>query len=195
MGDMAIAELRPRKITVDEYHRMADAGILRRQERVELIDGIIVEMSPIGPPHGGLHGQIVEYLNRLLAAHAKVLGQFTLPLGEFSEPQPDIGVFAYHPTRYLARYPTVEETFALIEIADSSISTDAGKKRELYARFSIREYLIADIANRRLLRFTKPITGQYTATQQLSYGDRFALEALPELTLDADPFLPVGTAL
>lgn len=189
MSDMAL-ELKPRKITVAEYHRMAEAGILAPDERLELVDGILVEMSPIGRRHWALHAAIVAYLNRTLAGHASVVGQLTLPLGDFDEPQPDIAIFAHEPTQYFDRQPTLEDIYALIEIADWSLARDTGSKRDLYARFEIREYLVVDVNEKTLLRYTAPRDRRYGRLARLTYGETFALGAVPDVALNAEAFLP-----
>lgn len=189
MSDMLL-ELEPRKITIAEYHRMAEVGILRPHERVELLDGRLVAMSPIGPQHVSLHARITEYLVLTLLGYASIAPQVSIPLGDFDEPEPDIAVRAPEPTHYFDRYPSVDETYAVIEIADSSLAKDTGPKRDLYARFAIREYLIVDVKNRTLLRYTEPVDGRYGEPQRLSYGDTFALTALPGIMLDVDRFLP-----
>jgi Uma2 family endonuclease len=189
MSDMAV-QLEQRKITVSEYHRMVDVGILREGELVELLDGLLVAMSPIGHPHWAVHGQLVAYLNRTLAGHAAIFGQLSIPLGDFDEPQPDIAVLAPEPTNYFSRQATMEETFAVIEIANSSLAKDTGLKRDLYARFGIVEYLVVDLSNRELLRYVDSVDVRYEDSQHLTYGDTFSLRALPDVILVADSFLP-----
>lgn len=189
MSDMAIAELRPRKITVDEYHRMAETGILRDDERVELLDGVIVEMSPIGPPHDGLHMQIDYYLKEAFRGAAMVSGHSSQPLGQFNEPQPDLKVVVPSAKAYFTRHPMPEEIFAVVEIADTSLKTGTEYKRDLYARFEIHDYLVADVNHRRLLHYSSPADGRYPEPAGLSYGDTFTINALPDIVLSADPFL------
>jgi Uma2 family endonuclease len=190
MSDMATAELKPRKITIAEYHRMVEVGILAEYERIELLDGVIVEMSPIGQHHVGLRTRIMAYLLDVLGRRAVICGHLSLRLGEFDEPQPDIGIFAPEPGSYFHRQATVEETYALIEISDSSLQKDIGPKRELYARFGIGEYLVVDVTGSELLRYSGLFAGQYGTLQRLGYGDRFEVSALPGITLEVDRFLP-----
>lgn len=189
MSDMA-TEPRPRKIRVLEYHRMVEAGILHEGERVELVDGIIVEMSPLGAKHGGVHLLIVQYLTRALAGRAAVAGQMSIPLGDLSEPQPDVIILAPKEPEYVFRRPAAEELYAFIEIADSSLAYDTGRKRDLYATYGVREYLVVDVVASRLLRYTDPKDGRYRQMRELTYGDTFSLEALDRITLDAGALLP-----
>jgi Uma2 family endonuclease len=190
MSDMATAELKLRKLSVAEYHRMVDTGILEEDERIELLDGIIVEMSPLSQRHVALHSRIVAYLLDALGGRAVIAGHFSLRLGEFDEPQPDIGIFAPEPDSYFGRPPTIDEPYALIEISDSSLQKDTGPKRELYARFGIEEYLVVDVSSSELLRYSGLFAGQYGTLQRLRYGDTFDLSAPPGVTLEVDRFLP-----
>ncbi len=184
---MAI-DYKRRDITVDDYHRMADAGIFGPEERVELIDGELIDMPPIGTPHSARHAIIDHYLAETLGVRAFVVPQGSFPLDRRSEPQPDIAVLA--PRDYHGRGPdTPGEIFALIEIAQSSIGFDLGRKQRLYASRGIREYLVIDIGKNRLIRFTEPSDLAYNDERDLGYGDQFALVAGPDVMLLSDPFL------
>jgi Uma2 family endonuclease len=184
------AELKPRKISVAEYRRMAEVGILDSDERVELLDGVIVEMSPIGMPHWRLHGRIVEYLVRRLGSRGFVAGQASVALGEFNEPQPDILIVPPEQERLDAPEPRPDEIWAVVEIADSSLLKDTGPKRALYERFEIRDYLVADVGGARLLRYAPRSSGSYGEPAVLGHGDRFRLAAIPDVELEAGAFLP-----
>jgi Uma2 family endonuclease len=190
MSDMATVELKPRKITVEEYHRMVDVGILDGDERVELLDGIIVEMTPIGKPHWVLHWQIATYLTQQFGAQAAVVGQASLPLGHHDEPQPDVIVFAPSAVQDLVRPPTPAEVYAFIEVADSSLAKDLGPKRELYEKFSIEDYLVVDIASSRILHYSASDATPYAEPRILAHGDTFALGKLPGVPLEAGRLLP-----
>ena len=184
------AELKPRKISVAEYRRMAEVGILDSDERLELLDGVIVEMSPIGMPHWRLHGRIVEYLVRRLGSRGFVAGQASVALGEFNEPQPDILIVPPEQERLDAPEPRPDEIWAVVEIADSSLLKDTGPKRALYERFEIRDYLVADVGGARLLRYAPRSSGSYGEPAVLGHGDRFRLAAIPDVELEAGAFLP-----
>jgi Uma2 family endonuclease len=188
MSDMA-AELTLHKITVAQFHRMAEAGILEERERVELLDGLLVDMSPVGPPHKALHAEITRYLNGVLGARASVGPGFSIPLGDFNEPLPDIVILAPRGNEYFRREPAPDEILAVVEVADSSLKKDTGFKRDLYAQFGIPDYLVADTSNRVLLRYAEPVNGEYNWVERMTDGSTFALAALPEITLRADPFL------
>jgi len=182
-------EYTPRLFTVDEYHRMADAGILEPAERVELLDGRIVEMSPIGKPHWQLHTNLVRYLNAILPESLAVVGQGSFPLGERDEPQPDIAIVRRNPTNP-RRIADPVAIVALIEIADSSLATDSGPKMRLYARFEVADYLVIDVRNDRVIRYSAPHELGYGQVRELARPDVFALTALPDTPLEAAEFLP-----
>jgi Uma2 family endonuclease len=188
MSDMAL-EYKLREFTVEEYHRMADLGVLRPEERVELLDGAIVEMSPIGDNHWGRHLRIVKYLIQTLGDSAEVAGQSSLPLGRHDEPQPDIAVLAprrYGPPNPL---PSPAEIYAAIEISDTSLRKDLGPKLRLYARHAIADYLVVDLDANVLLHHHDPHQLGYRTCDRLGEGDVFALGALPAVRLGAIAFL------
>jgi Uma2 family endonuclease len=102
-------EYKLREFTVEEYHRLAEVGVLQPEERVELLDGAIVEMSPIGIPHWDRHARISEYLIQTLGNDAYVVPQGSFPLGRTNEPQPGIAVLARHRYGEVGRAPTPNE--------------------------------------------------------------------------------------
>jgi len=181
-------ELEPRLFTVQEYHRLAATGVFD-DEHVELLDGVIVRMSPLGLPHWSRHARILDYLFQTVRPYAQIHGQISLPLGERSEPEPDIAILADLPYEDLKRTPDSSEIYAMIEVADSSIARDTRTKRKLYARFSIRDYLVVDINRDVLLHYTQPLDGDYIKANTLEAGASFAIAALPSLALSADAFL------
>jgi Uma2 family endonuclease len=182
-------ELTPRTFTVTEYHRMVEAGILGEGERVELLDGLIVTMPPIGVPHWTRHRDIQEYLAEMLRGRAQVHGQISLPLGDCSEPEPDLAILADLAYARLNRVPPPAEIYAIIELADSSLGKDTETKRRLYASFDIADYLVVDIAGDVLLHYNVPRGGDYPEPRRLGCDDTFTLAALPEIVLAAEPFL------
>jgi len=188
MSDMAV-EIEPRRLTVAEYRRMGEVGILAEDERVELLDGTIVLMSPIGRPHRARHAYLVEYLIGALGGRATVAGPYSLALGDFDEPAPDILVLPSALDLHL-RDPEPHEVYAVIELAGSSLRHDTGFKRRLYARFAIAEYLVVDLNGGVLLRHTQPADGEFRSLERLGRGDHMRLLAVPNIELDVDRFLP-----
>jgi Uma2 family endonuclease len=188
MSDMAI-EYKLRAFTVEEFHRLAEVGVLRPEERVELLDGAIVEMSPIGIPHWDRHARITAYLVATLGKHALVVPQGSFPLGHANEPQPDVAVLAPLPYARDGRGPTPDEIFAVVELADSSLSKDLGPKLRLYARFGIADYLVVDLERNLLVHYQDPHDLGYRGENRLQATDTFTLCRLPRVTLSAASFL------
>jgi Uma2 family endonuclease len=186
MSDMAT--LSPREFTVAEYHRMAEIGLFREDERVELLDGIIVQMSPIGTRHWRRHATITAYLNRTLGDGAFIVPQGSFPLGDKNEPQPDIAVLAPE-CADVDNVPLPAQIYALIEISDSSLAKDLGPKQRLYARFGISDYVVVNLNDNVLLRYREPHELGYGIRDRLSDGDAFELATLPGITLRVDAML------
>jgi len=182
-------EYKLREFTVDEYHRMADVGVLRAEERVELLDGAIVEMSPIGHRHWRQHARISAYLAATLANDAFVVPQGSFPLGRKNEPQPDLAVLAPLHRGDAERDPTPDEIYAVIELADSSLGKDTGPKLRLYARFGIPDYLVVDLEGDVLIHSHDPHQLGYRSEDRLHAADRFTISHLAHIALSAAPFL------
>ena len=135
-------QLSHRRFTVDEYYRMAGAGILHEDDRVELIEGEIVEMPPIGSYHAGEVDWLAQLLVRRLAGHAIVRGQNPIHLSVYSEPQPDITLLRPRADFYTTSHPTPEDILLVIEVADTSVAYDREIKAPLYSRAGIIDVLV-----------------------------------------------------
>jgi Uma2 family endonuclease len=135
-----------RRFTRKEYYRMAEAGILREDDRVELIRGEIVEMSPIGRRHKAFVLNLTQLLVGRLAGRALVNVQSGIVLSDDSEPEPDIAVLRRRDVPYKEREAHADDVLLLIEVADSSLAYDRSTKLRLYAEASIPEYWIVDCA-------------------------------------------------
>src|SRR5215831_302152 len=143
--------------TVDDYHQMADAGILGPEDRVELIEGEIVQMAPIGYRHIACVNRANELLILALANKAIVSPQNAVRLTQWTEPQPDIVVFKLTPDFYETRMPTAADALLVIEISDSSFKYDSNVKRPHYASAGVPEFWIEDLKNDLLLVFRDPV--------------------------------------
>ena len=175
-----------RPFTVDEYHRMADAGIFGPEERVELIDGEIIQMSPIGPGHAGC----VINLNRLLITRlgdrAVVSPQNPVVIRPRSEPQPDMLVLRPRDISYSRAHPTPEDVLLAIEVADTTARFDRIVKARLYARSRIAEYWLIDVGGRSVEVFRSPAGDAYTDVKDLGAGSCVAPLAFPDIELAVD---------
>jgi Uma2 family endonuclease len=142
----AIDTLSPiHRVSVEQFHRMIDAGVFADGDRVELIDGEMRDMTPIGPPHGGVTNDLNMVFASRLANTAIVSVQGPLVLDDGTEVYPDLLVLEPREDRYRKSNPTGEDVLLVIEVADSSPSIDLGLKLAKYARAGIRRYWVVDI--------------------------------------------------
>jgi Uma2 family endonuclease len=168
-----------RKLTRDEYHRMGAAGIFRPDERVELIQGTVVSMPPMGPRHADAASKIAELLILQLRDRARVRTQ--LPIAsESSEPEPDVAVVPR--ADYSKHHP--ERAFLAVEVADSSLRFDRDTKAPLYAASHVDEYWIVDVAGRAIEVYTQPENGRYASMRRAVVGDRVSPAAFSDVVVD-----------
>jgi len=185
---MAVQLLR-RGFTVEEYHRMAQAGILTEDDRVELIEGEIITMTPIGSRHAAC----VDRLTRLLSAHAGreaiVRVQNPIRLGERSEPQPDLALLRFRSDFYASRHPGPEDVLLVVEVAETSADVDREVKLPLYARSGIAEAWLVDLAGGQIEVERRPTPRGYGEVERFGRGSRVRSRALPDLDVAADEIL------
>lgn len=159
------------RFTVDEYQRMAAAGIFSTDERVELLNGDVVMMTPIGPEHGGRTKRLLRLLNRLVGDRAIVCVQDPLSLDEHSQPEPDLMLLRPREDFYTQSHPTAADVLLLIEIADSSLARDRDVKLPLYASAGVREVWVVDIHGRVLTIHTRPSASGYASCRTVAKLD------------------------
>lgn len=178
--------LPPRLFTVAEYDQMIEAGILTEDERIELIAGVITEMSPIGIRHvawvNDLNMLIIGQLGRSVISSV----QNPVHIGEYSEPQPDLVVLRPRADRYRQALPTPADVFLVIEVADTSLEVDRRVKVPLYARAGIPEVWLINLVAETVEVYTEPVEGVYKSARTLKRGDAFTATLLPDLTLTVD---------
>ena len=175
--------------TVSEYERMGETGVFAPDARVELIEGEVIEMSPIGSRHAACVDLITEVFNEQLRGRAIVRAQNPIVLGDFSEPQPDVAVLRFRPDRYRKAHPRAGDVLLVIEIADTTVPKDRHIKMPLYARASIPEALLFSLPDDQLEYFSQPELGVYRENRVLKRGERFESTAVPGLTIDVDTIL------
>jgi Uma2 family endonuclease len=178
-----------RLFDVDDYHRMAQAGILSEDDRVELIDGEIVAMTPIGPRHNASVNRLNRALVTCVGDQAIVQVQGSVRLGRFQEPQPDFVLLRPQPDFYASSLPGAADILLVIEIADSSIDYDRDVKARVYAQAGVQEYWLADLGARVVSCYTGPQDGVYQKLQQRRAGQSMAPEALPQCAVAVDLLL------
>ena len=175
---MLITNATHRLWTKEEYYRMAEAGIFTPQERVELIEGEIVAMSPQNPPHAFALSQGARVLAHLCSATHVVRVQLPLDIDDRSQPEPDIALVKLAENRPDAHPKTAD---LIIEVAHSSLSFDRNEKASLYARSGIPDYWIVDLVNRRVEVYREPLSdaqGGYSYAQRQTLSPDAAVTPL-----------------
>ena len=144
-------------ISVDAFHRMGETGILGPQDRVELIDGEIIDMSPIGVLHAAIVDMLARHFGRRTGESVFVRCQNPLRLDDISEPEPDIAILRPRADFYMTAHPGASDVLLVIEVADTSLAYDLGTKVPLYARHGIPEVWVIDAATRQTRVFRRPV--------------------------------------
>jgi Uma2 family endonuclease len=186
---MAI-EPRPHRFTVDQYEQMGTAGIFHEDDRVELLDGAIVEMNPIGSPHFRCVNRLNMLLAPVLAGRGAIVSvQNPVKLGEYWMPQPDVVLLRERADDYAGRQATPEDVLLLIEVADSSLPYDRAKV-PAYARFGVAEVWLVDLNGELILCHREPVGDYYGLVRAYRRGATVSPQFRPELVLDVEAILP-----
>ncbi len=175
-----------RKFSVKEYHRMVEAGILGEDDRVELIEGEIIEMPPIGSRHALCVDTLMSTLVQQLAGRAWVRVQNPLRLAGDSEPEPDLVLARLPRERYRHAPPGPHDVILVVEVADSSLIYDRVGKLALYAAASIPEYWIVDLVRNRIEVHRNPGAGGYAATVVVERGGLVSPLTFPDVEISVD---------
>ena len=181
-----VAPVARRRFMVDDYERMAAAGILTEDDRVELIAGEIVEMSPIGDRHVGCVNVLADLLADLVRREALISVQNPIRLSADGEPQPDIALLRRGAPRAV---PTPDDVLLVIEVADSSRDYDRGVKLPLYAAAGIKEAWLVDLVAEIIERHTDPYDGVYRRIAPARRGESLSSTVLPAIVLSVDAVL------
>lgn len=170
--------------SVDDYYRMAEAGILRPGDRVELIEGEIIDMVPIGSRHAAAVKRIAHVFRQMLGERACLSVQDPIRLGQYSEPQPDIAVLRRRDDFYAAAHPGPNDVLLIVEVADSTLRFDRDIKLPLYARYGIPQVWLADIEHAQFTIHTDPQLGGYAHTRALTTPTRIEVPGIAGVTVD-----------
>ena len=171
------------RISIDRYQKMVAAGVLTSSDRVELIEGEILGMAPIGTRHAALTGRLVKRLLLSLGDRATVRAANPVDLGHFSEPEPDLLVLKARVDDYLHAHPQAQDVLLLIEVAESSLAFDQGIKRALYARFGVSEYWVVDVNRQRIFAYLSPAKGTFQVSREYLINDTISPQAFPDFNL------------
>jgi len=174
----------PHLFTRSEYHCLAEAGLFLH-ERVELLEGTIVTMSPQNSPHAGTVHRLLFVLSRVLSTTAYTRVQAPIILNDWSEPEPDIAVCQPDPLDYTRGHPQAHQVHLVIEVADTSLAYDRTQKARAYASSGIPEYWIVNLIDRRIEVLTVPnsATGRYDQEIRASEGEQLSLPGGPTVAV------------
>ncbi len=175
-------------LSVHDFHKMGEAGILAEDDRVELIDGELIDMAAIGSAHAGTVIRLTDWFARALAGRALVSSQNPVRLDERSEPQPDIAVLRNRSDFYRQSHPGPSDVLLVIEIADSSLQFDRDVKVPLYARHGVPEVWLVDLNARRVSIYRRPVGGAYREVLRPDRTETVAPVLLPDLSLSLADF-------
>ncbi|HKW39882.1 MAG TPA: Uma2 family endonuclease, partial [Gemmatimonadales bacterium] len=178
-----------RRFTVEEYHRMAEAGVLHEDDRVELLDGQIVVMSPIGTRHAAAVGRLTRLFSERTGDRAIVWVQNPIVIGRYWEPQPDLCLLRPRADFYAAAHPRPEDVLLAVEVADATAEEDRQRKLPEYARAGIPEAWLVDLAHDTIEDHRDPGAEGYGAVKVLRRGDTLVLLVVPTAPIAADEVL------
>ncbi len=188
-GPGTLAEPRVRAFTVDEYYRMADAGILTEDDRVELIEGKIVQMTPIGSRHAGCVMRLTKIFVKMIGDDGILNGQNPVRLDDYSEPEPDIAILRARNDFYTESHPGSEDVLLIIEVADASVRYDREVKIPLYAKAGIPEVWIVNLPDKTIEVYRNPRGSEYEKIRISRKGDTLSPTAFSEVEIRVEEIL------
>jgi hypothetical protein len=178
-----------KRFTAEEYQLMGEAGILSRNDRLELIDGEVVAMTPIGHRHAACVTRATRELVLSVGDRAIVQPQSPIRLDLHNEPQPDVVLLRPRDDFYASRHRAPEDILLVIECADSSLEYDRDVKGPLYAAAGVPEYWLADLTTNVVTRYRSPEQGRYQSVEHLRRGQSIAPTLLPACAIAVDVLL------
>jgi len=184
MVSMVESLLSRHRLTVSDYYRMGEVGILRPDARVELVEGEIIDMAPIGSRHAGTAEHIAAVFRQAVDARAMVRTQQPVALDEHSEPEPDVTIVRARGDYYKSAHPGPSDVLLIVEVAETSLAYDREIKAPLYARHGIVETWVVDLESRRIVRYSRPRSGVYTQKDVLRVHRPVAVGAIEGVEID-----------
>ena len=182
-------QIAKRWFTVAEYDRMGETGILTEDDRVELVEGEIIEISPIDRRHAACIGRLTNLFGRLLAEIAIVWVQNPIVLNDYSEPQPDIALLKRRVDFYEPSLPTPDDVLLVIEVADTTIEYDRQIKVPLYARAGIAEVWIVNLVDEQIEIYAQPVNDAYQSRREARRGETINSPDIFNLMVGVDDIL------
>ena len=178
-----------RRFTADEYLALADAGILAKEERIELLDGEIIQMAPIGNRHRNSVNWSADLMREAIGQRAMVQVRGSIQLDNFTMPEPDIAVIRRRSINDLAPV-SLSDVYLLVEVADSSLEFDLGEKLARYAAAGIPEVWVANLRAGELVVNTEPEGAAYAHVRVIPLDGRASPQAFPDVVLELADFIP-----
>ena len=176
-------------VTATEYLRMTEAGVFA-ETRLELMEGEIIDMAPIGSRHAAVVNTLAALLVRLAGERAIVSVQNPLIADDKSVPQPDLMLLKYRADRYFDAYPMAGDVLLVVDVSDTTLRFDLDTKIPLYARAGIPEVWVIDVESRRLLAFSDPDAGTYRACRAVSGSEQVAVPEILDAAITVATFFP-----
>lgn len=174
------------RFTVEQYSKMGEVGIFGMEQRMELIEGEIIEMSPIGAKHAGSINRLNRIFASLVGNQAIISIQNSIRINNYSEPQPDIAILYWREDFYVESLPLPSEVFLLIEVADSTLKYDREVKAIIYAKAGIPELWIANLEAQIFEVYRQPSDTGYQQVQIYGKGEVINLLMLPDVAISVD---------
>lgn len=184
MNAMTHSGVTKHRLSVDDYYRMAQAGVLAQDARVELIEGEIIDMAPIGSQHAGTVTWLLRRLFNAVGEMAFVTAQSPARLSQITEPQPDLMLLHPRPDHYRQSHPTARDVLLLIEVSDSTLRYDRDTKMPLYACYGVRESWLVDLERQELSCYRSPHNGGYLEVVSTHAPGATSISALPGIAVD-----------
>lgn len=183
------AQLERWHFNVDQYYRLSEAGVLNSDDRVELIEGEIIRMPPIGSSHASTVAKIYRMLSQVFSDRAIIWIQNPVRLSDFSEPVPDIAILKPRDDFYAAHHPTPEDVLLIIEVSDTTFLSDRNVKVPLYARSQIAEVWLVNLPQQVVEVYSYPSEGNYQNLSTFSRGDVLNSPSLVDLSISVDDII------
>lgn len=185
-----VVEVHRKLFTVDVYHRMLESGILSEDDRVELVEGEILEMAAKGSRHSACVKRITDLFYRYARQSAIVSVQDPIRVSANSELEPDVALLRLRDDLYANSHPAGNDVLLIVEVSDTTLAYDRGVKLGLYARANILEVWIVNLTGEVIEVYTQPKGSKYQVSEQFRRGDSITAQNVPDLTLDANDIIP-----
>jgi len=171
------------RISAERFDKMIAAGVLTKYDRVELIEGDMINEPGINPPHSAITARLNELLVLSVGRSVTVSPGGSVRLGDFSVPQPDLMLLKRREDFYFGRRPAASDVLLLIEVSDSSFAYDQSTKRALYARYGVEEYWVVDVQGERVYVYSEPVGESYARVVKCTTADIVSPRAVPAVQI------------